>query len=90
MYISIHPVVLPKEGTPFLNFQKAFPDRDQSTEKNIPEERSIFSISERTNFLSLKISGNELYEYQYFEFFKSYDSPRVLKGKSLTAILDIE
>ena len=48
------------------------------------------SISERTNCLSLKIPGNELYEYQYFEFFKGYDSPRALKEKSLTAIADIE
>ena len=51
---------------------------------------TIVSISERTNCLSLKIPGNELYNYQYFEFFKGYDSPRALKEKSLTAIADIE
>ena len=57
--------------------------------KTLPD--LIFSlVTGRTNCLSLKIPGNELYEYQYFEFFKGYDSPRVLKGKSLTAILDIE
>ena len=72
-----------------LNFQKKFPVR-LKTLKNIPEERSIVSLSERTNCLSLKIPGNELYEYQFFEFFKGYDSLRVLKGKSLTAIADIE
>jgi len=66
-----------------------FQTKIQNTEK-IPEPRSIVSLSERTNCLSLKKPGNELYEYQYFEFFKGYDSPRVLKGKSLTAILDIE
>ena len=69
----------------FQNFQTKI----QNTE-NIPEERSIVSLSERTNCLSLKIPGNELYEYQYFEFYKGYDSPRALKGKSLTAIADIE
>ena len=72
-----------------LNFQKKFPLGIKAL-KNIPEARSIVSLSERTNCLSLKIPGNELYEYQYFEFFKDYDSLRVLKGKSLTAILDIE
>ena len=66
-----------------------FQTKIQNTEK-IPEPRSIVSLSERTNCLSLKIPGNELYEYQYFEFFKGYDSLRVLKGKSLTAIADIE
>ena len=72
-----------------LNFQKKFPVRIKAL-KNIPEARSIISIFERTNCLSLKIPGNELYEYQYFEFFKDYDSPRALKEKSLTAIADIE
>ena len=72
-----------------LNFQKKFSVR-LKTLKNIPEARSIVSLSERTNGLSLKIPGNELYEYQYFEFFKGYDSLVALKGKSLTAILDIE
>ena len=66
-----------------------FQTKIQNTEK-IPEPRSIVSLSERTNCLSLKIPGNELYEYQYFEFFKGYDSPRALEGKSLTAIADIE
>ena len=66
-----------------------FQTKIQNTEK-IPEPRSIVSLSERTNCLSLKIPGNELYEYQYFEFFKGYDSPRALKEKSLTAIADIE
>ena len=77
-----------EEPLPF-NFQKKFPVRIKAL-KNIPEARSIVSLSERTNCLSLKIPCNELYEYQYFEFFKGYDSLWVLKGKSLTAILDIE
>ena len=69
----------------FQNFQTKI----QNTEK-IPEPRSIVSLSERMNCLSLKVPGNELDEYQYFEFFKGYDSPVALKEKSLTAILDIE
>ena len=77
-----------EESSP-LNFQKKFPVRLKAL-KNILEARSIVSLSERTNCLSLKIPGNELYEYQYFEFFKSYDSPRALEEKSLTAIADIE
>ena len=66
-----------------------FQTKIQNTEK-IPEARSIVSICERTNCLSLKIPGNELYEYQYFKFFKSYDFPRALEEKNLTAIADIE
>ena len=72
-----------------LNLQKKFPVRIKAL-KNMPEAMSIVSLSERTNCLSLKIPGNELYEYQYFEFFKGYDSPKALEEKSLTAIVDIE
>ena len=59
-----------------------FQTKIQNTEK-IPEPRSIVSLSERTNCLSLKIPGNELYEYQYFEFFKGYDLSEGFEGKKL-------
>ena len=78
-----------RRETPSLTSKRSFLFEIKAL-KNIPEARSIVSLSERTNCLSLKIPGNELYEYKYFEFFKGYDSPRALEEKSLTAIADIE